>query len=102
MQITKQQMINGAAKYIRSEIIPHIPDRGVRVALETVSTMAEINPQIAMKYFDSPIVSVALNEKDGFYDLDVLEAALTKAVEIHGGLELTSGQQKPAPPRRNR
>ena len=88
MQITKQQMINGAVKYIRSEIIPHVPDRGFKVALETIGAIAEMNPQIAMKYFESPLVSVALNEKDGFYDLDVLEAALIKAVESHGNLEL--------------
>lgn len=89
MQITMQQMINGAAKYIRSEMIPHVTDRVLRVALETISSMVEMNPQIVIKYLGSPLVSIALGEKEGYYDLDAIESALSKAVEIHGGLELT-------------
>ena len=30
-----------------------------------------------------------LTIKDGFYDLDMIEAALTKAMDSYGGLELT-------------
>lgn len=89
MQITRQQMINGGARYIRNEVIPHIPDRSIRVALEAISTMAEMSPQLVGKYLDTPFAAAMLNEKDGFYDLDVVEAALTKAVETHGGIELT-------------
>lgn len=89
MQITRQQMINGAAKYIRNEVIPHIPDKGVKVILEALATSVEMTPQIAGKYLDMPIVATMLHEQNGFYDLDTIEAALTKAMENHGGLELT-------------
>lgn len=89
MQITKQQMLNGAARYMRSEVIPHIPDKGVKVVLETLAAMVEMNPQIINKYLDKPLATVFLQEKDGFYDLDVAEATLIKAAETHGGLELT-------------
>lgn len=89
MKITKQQMLNGAARYIRGEVIPHIPDKGVKVVLETLAAMVEMNPQMINKYLDTPLLAAFLQEEDGFFDLDVAEATLTKAMEAHGGLELT-------------
>ena len=89
MQITRQQMLNGAARYIRAEVIPHIPDKGVKIVLEAMAGMVELSPQTVSKYLDVPLVAAVLQERDGFYDLDMVEAALTKAMEAHGGLELT-------------
>lgn len=89
MQITRQQMLNGASRYIRGEVIPHIPDRGVKVVLEALASMVEMSPQIVNRYLDGPVVAALLQEQDGFYDLDVVEAALVKATETHGGLEIT-------------
>lgn len=89
MQITRQQMLNGAAKYIRGEVIPHIPDKSIKVALDVLAGMVEMSPQAISKYLDMPIVAAVLQEQDGFYDLDMIEAALTKAMDSYGGLELT-------------
>ena len=89
MQITRQQMVSGFGRYIRGEVIPHIPDRGVKVVMEALATMVEMQPQIAGKYLDTPWAAAILQEKDGFYDLDAAETALAKAIETHGGLELT-------------
>lgn len=89
MQITRQQMLNGAARYIRGEVIPHIPDKGVKVVLDVLAGVVEMSPQAVSKYLDMPLVAAVLQEQDGFYDLDMIEAALTKAVDSYGGLELT-------------
>ena len=89
MQVTKQQILNGAANYIRDEMIPHIPDKGFRVILDTVAAMVQMSPQSLDKLFENPMVAAILQEKDGFYDLDVLEGALVKATEAQGGLTLT-------------
>ena len=89
MQITRQQMLNGAARYIRGEVIPHIPDKGVKVVMDVLAGMVELSPQVVNKYLDMPLVAAVLQEQEGFYDLDMVEAALTKAMEAHGGLELT-------------
>ena len=88
MQITKQQMLNGAAKYIRGEVIPHVPDKGVRVILEAGAAMVELTPHVVEKVLNHPLLAAILQEKDGFYDLDIAEAALVKAMEAHGGLEV--------------
>jgi hypothetical protein len=89
MQITRQQMMSGAARYIRGEVIPHIPDKSIKVALDVLAGMVEMSTQAISKYLDMPIVAAVLQEQDGFYDLDMIEAALTKAMDSYGGLELT-------------
>ena len=89
MQVTRQQILNGAANYIRDEMIPHVPDKGFRVILETVAAMVQMSPQSLESLFENPMVAAVLQEKDGFYDLDILEAALVKGTETHGGLTVT-------------
>lgn len=89
MKITRQQMLNGAARYMRSEVIPHIPDKSVKIMLDLFAGLVESSPQMASKYLDTPWVSAMLQEQDGFYDLDIVEAALVKSTETYGGLELT-------------
>lgn len=89
MQITKQQMLTGAAKYIRGEVVPHIPDKSVKVIMEMLAAMVETSPKIVNQYLDMPVVAAILQEQDGFYDLDMVEAALAKAIDTYGGLEVT-------------
>ena len=89
MKITRQQMLNGAAKYMRSEVIPHVPDKSVKIMLDMFAGLVEASPQMASKYLDMPFVAAMLQEQDGFYDLDIVEAALVKSTETYGGLELT-------------
>ena len=89
MQVTKQQILTGVANYIRSDIIPRVPDKGFKIVLETLATMAPTNPKIGEMIFSDPRVAVVLVEKDGFYDLDFAECALSAAAEAHGGIPLT-------------
>lgn len=101
MQATRAQIISGAANFLRSEVIPHIPDVTFRGMLEAGAAMVELAPQITDKYFALPIVAMALQEKDGAYDLDFTEAAICKAMEKHGnwtvtipGIKFISPQEK--------
>lgn len=89
MQATKAQIISGMANFLRSEVIPHIPDVTFRGMLEAGAAMVEMAPQITDKYFSIPIVAMALQEKDGMYDLDFAEAAVCKAMEKHGNWSIT-------------
>lgn len=89
MQVTQAQITSGAANFLRSEIIPKIPDKGFRVVLETAAAMVEMSPRIVDQVFRSPMVALLIQGQDGLYDLEHLEAALTKAMETHGGLTVT-------------
>lgn len=89
MQATKAQIVSGAANFLRSEVIPHIPEVTFRGMLEAGATMVELAPQIVDKYFGMPIVAMALQEQDGAYDLDFAETAICKAMEKHGSWTIT-------------
>ena len=89
MQVTRNQIIAGAANFIRSEVIPHVPDKSFRAILEAGSAMVEMAPQMADRYFNHPVIAAMLREQDGNYDLDFAEAAVVKAMEAHGNLTLT-------------
>ena len=51
--------------------------------------MVELAPQAVDKYLSNPLVSAIMQEKDGMYDLDLVESALTRAMESQGGLQIT-------------
>lgn len=89
MQVTQAQITTGTANFLRSEIIPKIPDKGFKVVLETAAAMVEMSPKIVDRVFQSPMVALLIQGNDGLYDLEYLEAALTKAMEAHGGLTVT-------------
>lgn len=89
MQVTKQQLLTGTANYVRAEMVPHVPDKGFRVVLEALAAMVELNPAALDKYLTGTVLAMVLQEKDGMYDLDLVESALTRAMEAQGGLLVT-------------
>ena len=89
MQVTRNQIIAGAANFIRSEVIPHVPDKSFRAILEAGAAMVEMAPQMADRDFNHPVIAAMLREQDANYDLDFAEAAVVKAMEAHGNLTLT-------------
>ena len=50
--------------------------------------MAQKNHKVADIFFEKPMFAAVLQEKGGFYDLDMVESALVEATETCGGLEL--------------
>ena len=89
MQVTKQQILNGTANYIREEMISRIPDKGFRVILEALAAIVQMAPQSIESFFENPMLATVMQEKEGLYDLSILESALTKATEAHGGLTIS-------------
>ena len=89
MKVTKQQILNGAAKYIRSEMIPSVTDRGFKVILEALAAILEMRPKVVDSFFANPMLAAIMQDEDGVYDLDIVETALVRAADAHGGLTLT-------------
>ena len=57
MQVTRQQILNGAANYVRTEMIPHVPDKGFRVILEALAAMVQMSPKAVDSFFENPMLS---------------------------------------------
>ena len=90
MNVTKQQIINGAVKYTKDEVISKIPDKPFKMAVAIAISMFETNPEIADKIFENDIVSAILGKNmDGTYDIEKISEALQKTLTEYGDFPVT-------------
>lgn len=88
--VNKNQIIQGVVKYAKGEIIPKVAgDKPFQMTISTLVAMLEMNPTIADSLLCNPMVSAFLNEKDGMYNLDMLESALKSSMDQYGELQIT-------------
>lgn len=87
MQVTKQQIIDGIFAYGDNEIMPHIDVKMVKQIVGAALIAIKIEPNIVNRFMENPIVSSALQEKDGVYDLDFAEKVLCETVKTYGPIE---------------
>lgn len=69
MTYTKNQIIDGIVKYIKSDMIPAMPDPNIKIVLNIAAHYMSAKPAFVDKIFDNPIMEM-LKEDDGRYDLD--------------------------------
>lgn len=69
MTYTKNQIIDGIVKYIKSDVIPAMPDQNIKIVLNVAAHYMAAKPAFVDKIFDNPIMEM-LKEDDGRYDLD--------------------------------
>lgn len=87
MKVTKQQIIDGVFKYADSEVIPHLDVKMVKQIAGAAMIALKLDPSIADKFLKNSIVSAALKEKDGLYDLDFAENVLCETIRTYGKIE---------------
>ena len=89
MQVSKDKIGKGIVKYIRTDMIPYVPDKSMQMILDGVAMFIEKKPDVLDPYLKTGIVSMALNEKDGMYDLDDAEDILESLMNKYGGFSIT-------------
>lgn len=85
MEVTKGQIINGAVRFMKSDVIAKIPDKPFRMALSAMVNLIEVKPEVADFIFDNPL----LQSESGMYDLDLLEQVITKTIDEYGDFPIT-------------
>lgn len=89
MNVTKQQIVNGAIKYMKDEVIAKITDKPFKMATAVFVSMLENNPAIADKFFENDIVSAILDKKsDGTYDIEKICETVEKTLTEYGDFPL--------------
>lgn len=82
MEVTKGQIISGISRYVRKEMLNKITDKPFKMAISAGINLLELRPDIADKVLDSSL----LMGQDGIYDLDIIEAVLTRTMDEYGDL----------------
>ena len=89
MQVSKDKIGKGIVKYIRTDMIPNVPDKSMQMILDGAAMFIERKPDILDPYIKSGVIAMALGEKNGMYDLDGAEEILTNLMNKYGGFTIT-------------
>ena len=84
MEVTKGQIISGVSRYVRREMLNKITDKPFKMTISAAINLLELRPDIADKILDSPLFMA----QDGIYDLDTIEAVLTRTMDEYGDLPI--------------
>lgn len=85
MNVTKQQIVNGATRYINEEVINKITDKPLKIALAVGVSMIDRKPEIINAFFEDDRISKILNKKDdGTYDIREITEAIEKTLAQYG------------------
>lgn len=90
MIVSKNRLVKGITDYIANEVIPHVPDTGLRIALATLTGAFRTNPVAIDRIFSNPVISMLLipNEQ-GAYDVEHVLNAIREAISKNGQLTIT-------------
>ena len=89
MQVSKDKIGKGIVKYIRTDMIPYVPDKSMQMILDGVAMFMEKRPEVLDPYIKSGIIAMALNEKDGMYDIEEAEEIIETLMNKYGGFKVT-------------
>ena len=89
MQVSKDKIGKGIVKYIRTDMIPYVPDKSMQMILDGAAMFIEKRPDILDPYIKSGLIAMALNEKNGMYDIDEAEEIIETLMNKYGGFKVT-------------
>ena len=87
--ITKDQLVNGVAKFIATELIPQVGDRNTKFVLAMAKDSLKENGDLAEDFLHSPMVSSLIKEEDGEYDVSHLFSILKSVLTEYNSFPVT-------------
>lgn len=87
--ITKKELLTGAIRFVKNEVIPHVSDKSLQIVMTAALYAIDAKPDIVNAFFNNPIVSSILQSEDGKYDVETLFNILDKVTADCGGIPIT-------------
>lgn len=88
MEVTKQQIAKGVARFIQEDMIPQITDGGMQLLMGVAAGAIDTRPQMLDKILDNEMLSAVAKSGEN-YDLGLLQKVAVSAVEKYGKLSIT-------------
>ena len=88
MEVTKEQIAKGVAKFIQEDMIPHISDSGMQLILGVTAGAVETRPNILDKLLSNEMLE-AVAKSGNNYDLSLIKNVAASAIEKYGKLSIT-------------
>lgn len=87
--VTKKELLIGAVKFVKNEVIPHIDDRSLKMVVSAGLYAIDAKPDIVDSFFSNPLVATILQVEDGKYDTELVFKVLDDLVAEYGGIPIT-------------
>ena len=84
MILTGEQLANRIVEYLRTNVLPGVPDITTKIMLGTIA-----NASVIRKYVLGNKIMSFFQTEDGNYDLDTLVSSLRSSVNEFGALKIT-------------
>lgn len=78
MEVSRGQLISGATKFAKHEVIGKVTDKNFKMVMSMLVNLLEVKPELADEFL-KPMA----NER-GMYDMDLLEMVLCKTMDEYG------------------
>lgn len=88
MDVPKDQIAKGIAKFIQEDVIPNIGDNATQIVLGIASAAVESNPRLLDKILDNEMLA-AVAKVGNNYNLSTLQNAAATAIDKYGKLTIT-------------
>lgn len=82
MEVSKGQLVSGLTRFGRNEVLNKITDKPFKMALAAGINLLELRPDVADKLLENPLFKAS----SGMYDLDLMEAVISKTMDEYGDL----------------
>lgn len=88
MEVTRAQVANGVAKFIKNEMIPNVDENIMRVILGIAAGVVETNVEFVDKLLDGTMLSALIKTENG-YNMELLKRHAIPAIEQYGAITIT-------------
>ena len=88
MTVSKNQLVSGATKFARNEIVNKIPDKNFKMVISMLVNLLEVKPELADEFLEP------MADKDGMYDIELLEMVLCKTMDEFGDFPIVIPEPK--------
>lgn len=84
MEVSKGQLVSGVTRFGRNEVLNKITDKPFKMTLAAAINLLEIKPDVADKLLENRIIK----NDSGMYDMDLIEAVITRTMDEYGDLPI--------------
>ena len=78
MEVSRGQLVSGATKFAKNEIINKVTDKNFKMVMSMLVNLIEVKPELADEFL-KPMANA-----NGMYDIDLLETVLCKTMDEYG------------------
>lgn len=88
MDVTKDQIARGFAKFLHEDVIPNVGDSATQIVLGIAASAMDVNPKLLDKVLENEMLT-AIAKVGNNYNLSTLQKAAESAIDKYGKLTIT-------------